>query len=42
VIEDVVEAADRYIEFDNPHGPDGELSAEDQAYLETLLDNKSD
>jgi len=42
VIEDVVEAAGRYIEFDDPHGPDGELSPEDQAYLETLLENKSD
>ncbi len=41
-IEDVVEAAGRFVEFDTPHGPDGQLSPEDQAYLETLLEDKSD
>jgi phosphoesterase RecJ-like protein len=41
VIEDVVEAAERFIEFESPHGA-GELSPEDQAYLETLLESKSE
>ena len=42
VIEDVVDAAGRYIEFEEPHDPDGDLSPEDQSYLEALLESKSD
>lgn len=42
VIEDVVDAASRYIQFDDPHeGSDG-LSPEDEAYLETLMQSKSE
>jgi phosphoesterase RecJ-like protein len=41
VIEDVIEAAADYIEFENPYEGDGELSPEDAAYLETLLQSQS-
>ena len=42
VIDDVIEAASDFIQFDNPHGTDGELSPEDAAYLETLLQSQSE
>ncbi|MFB6230278.1 MAG: bifunctional oligoribonuclease/PAP phosphatase NrnA [Salinibacter sp.] len=42
VIEDVVDAASDYIHFESRHAPDEELSPEDQAYLQTLLDGASD
>jgi len=42
VIEDVIEAASDFIEFDNSYGADGELSPEDAAYLETLLQSQSE
>jgi phosphoesterase RecJ-like protein len=42
-IEAVIDAAPRYIEFENPHASSGDgLSPEDQSYLETLLNAKSD
>jgi len=42
-IEDVVDAAPRYIEFEDPHGTPGDgLSPEDQSYLEQLMETKSD
>ena len=43
VIEDVVEAASDFIEFDDPYapGPGEELSPEDEEYLETLMKSKS-
>jgi phosphoesterase RecJ-like protein len=41
-IEDVVEAAPRYIEFEDPFSGQNELSAEDAEYLETLLKSKSE
>lgn len=41
-IEDVIEAASRFIDFEDAYqGPD-ELSSEDEAYLETLLQSQSD
>lgn len=42
VIEDVINAAPEFIDFEPRRGPDDELSPEDQAYLETLLDGASD
>jgi phosphoesterase RecJ-like protein len=42
VIEDVIDAASNYIDFDNPYAPSENLSAEDEAYLETLLDRQSE
>jgi phosphoesterase RecJ-like protein len=42
VIEDVVEAAGRFIDFDEPYPTEGELSPEDAEYLETLLNSQSD
>ncbi len=42
VIDDVVEAAGRFIEFDAPYPTEGELSQEDAAYLETLLKSQSE
>jgi phosphoesterase RecJ-like protein len=42
-IEDVVDAAPRYIEFEDAHGTSGDgLSPEDQSYLEQLMETKSD
>jgi len=42
VIEDVIDAAPRFIDFDDPYAPEEELSAEDEAYLETLLGSQSE
>ena len=42
VIEDVIEAASDFIEFDNSYGAGGELSPEDADYLETLLQSQSE
>jgi phosphoesterase RecJ-like protein len=42
VIEDVVEAAPRYIEFEDAFATQEELSPEDAEYLETLLKSKSE
>jgi phosphoesterase RecJ-like protein len=41
-IEDVIEAAPRYVNFENPATQSDGLSAEDQSYLETLMSAKSD
>jgi len=41
-IEDVIDAADRYIEFDDPHPTGDGLSPEDESYLQTLMEAKSD
>ena len=41
-IEDVIDAADRYIEFDDPHPTGDGLSPEDESYLKTLMEAKSD
>lgn len=40
-IEDVMDAADRYIDFDPPHTPGDGLSAEDASYLETMMKARS-
>jgi phosphoesterase RecJ-like protein len=42
VIEEVIDAASRFIEFENPYAPGEELSPEDEAYLETLLGSRSE
>lgn len=42
VIEDVIDVASRFIEFDESYGGGDELTAEDEAYLETLLQSKSE
>jgi len=42
VIDDVIEAASSYIDFDNPYAPTDNLSPEDEAYLEALLDRQSE
>lgn len=42
VIEEVVEAAPRFIDFEDPYAPGEKLSAEDEAYLQTLLKSKSE
>jgi len=42
VIEDVVAAAPRYIDFEQQHPSEGELAPEDQSYLQALLERKSD
>lgn len=42
VIEEVVEAAPRFIDFEDPYAPGENLSAEDEAYLQTLLKSKSE
>lgn len=42
VIEDVIEAAGDFIDFDEGYGPDEKLSPEDEAYLETLMQSKSE
>jgi phosphoesterase RecJ-like protein len=41
-IEDVIDAADRYIEFDDPHPTGDGLTPEDESYLQTLMEAKSD
>lgn len=41
-IEDVISAASEFISFEPRHAPDDDLSPEDEAYLETLLDGASD
>jgi phosphoesterase RecJ-like protein len=42
VIDDVIEAASSYIEFESAHAPGDDLSPEDEAYLDTLLDRQSE
>jgi phosphoesterase RecJ-like protein len=42
VIEDVTEAAARFIDFRDPYAAGDELSPEDEAYLETLLESQSE
>lgn len=42
VIEDVVEAAPRYIAFEEQSGADRDLSPEDESYLEALLKGESE
>ena len=42
VIEEVVDAASRYISFDDPHTGNDTLSPEDEAYLEALMQSKSE
>lgn len=42
VIEDVIDAAPDFIAFEPRHGPDEDLSPEDRAYLQTLLDGTSE
>ena len=41
-IEDVIEAAPEYIDFEPRHAPGQELSPEDKSYLQSLLDGASD
>jgi len=41
-IEDVIDAASDFIDFEPRHAPDEELSPEDRSYLQTLLDGTSD
>jgi len=42
VIEDVIDAASQFIEFDSPYPAGDDLSPEDEAYLETLLGRQSE
>jgi len=42
VIEDVIDAASAYIDFESPYAADEDLSPEDEAYLDTLLDRQSE
>jgi len=42
VIEDVIDAASQFIEFDSPYPAGDDLSPEDEAYLETLLGRESE
>lgn len=41
-IEDVIDAAARFIDFEDPYPAGEDLSSEDQAYLRTLLEGKSE
>ncbi|MEF8796529.1 MAG: bifunctional oligoribonuclease/PAP phosphatase NrnA [Salinivenus sp.] len=42
VIEDVIDAASRFIDFEASYAPGDDLSPEDEAYLETLLGGQSE
>jgi len=42
VIDDVIEAASGYIDFEASYAPGDDLSPEDEAYLDTLLDRQSE
>jgi phosphoesterase RecJ-like protein len=42
VIEDVIDAASRFIDFEASYAPSENLSPEDEAYLEALLDRQSE
>ncbi len=42
VIEEVIEAAGDFIEFDEAYGSDEKLSPEDEEYLETLMKSRSE
>ncbi|MFP4229311.1 MAG: DHH family phosphoesterase [Salinivenus sp.] len=41
-IDDVVEAANRFVDFESSRNGEGELSPEDEAYLDALLEGKSE
>ncbi len=42
VIEDVIDAAPRFIDFEASYAPGDDLSPEDEAYLETLMERQSE
>lgn len=42
VVEEVIDAASRFIDFDDPYTAGDDLSPEDEAYLNTLLGNQSE
>jgi phosphoesterase RecJ-like protein len=42
VIEDVIDAASAYIDFESPYAAGEDLSPEDEAYLDALLDRQSE